>query len=150
MPKKKVPCENCGHEIEFEVKSGDPQQVSLEIPTYSTSQPAQSTIMQAPPLIPPTPPPTELKKEEPKDPHEEMTKALPSGVNFAKCEGTDCGHVKLKNPNQTTKYKACPNCKNNNVPKNNDFCPNCGIEEESKKFQDWEDSDIETEEEEDE
>jgi len=97
-------------------------------------------VLQAP--LAPEPP-----KQETKDPHEEMTKALPSGVNYAKCEGADCGHVKLKNPKQTTKYKACPHCKANMVPKNNDFCPNCGIEEESKKFEEWEDSDIEIEEE---
>jgi len=141
MPKKKVPCENCGHEIEFEVKSSEPQQVNIEIPSVAVSQPQPQQVLLPPPA--PEPP-----KEEKKDPHEEMTKALPSGVNFAKCEGADCGHVKLKNPNQTTKHKSCPNCKNNNVPTNSDFCPNCGIEEESKKFESWEDSDIEIEEDE--
>ena len=80
--------------------------------------------------------------EHDEDPHITLRKNLPSGVNYAKCEGADCGHVKLKNPNQTTKHKACPECKNNNVPKNSDFCPNCGLEEESKKFEQWEDSDI--------
>jgi len=145
MPKKKVKCQDCGNEIEFEVTSSQPQQETIEIPNVavSTAQPQQV-------LLPPSQTASipEPKKEESKDPHEEMTKALPSGVNFAKCEGADCGHVKLKNPKQTTKYKACPSCKANTVPKNNDFCPNCGIEEESKKFQEWEDSDIETEEEE--
>jgi len=146
MPKKKVPCDNCGHEIEFEVKSSEPQQVNIEIPSAAASQPTTQQI-----LIPPTQAPApEPPKEEKKDPHEEMTKALPSGVNFAKCEGSDCGHVKLKNPNQITKFKACPNCKNNSVPNNNDFCPNCGIEEESKKFEEWEDSEIEIEKEEEE
>jgi len=77
-----------------------------------------------------------------------MEKSLPSGVNFAKCEGSDCGHQKLKNPTQITKHKACPNCKFNGIPKNSDYCPNCGTEELSKNFEEWEDSDIEVEEEE--
>jgi len=107
------------------------------IPTEATAGPGQTIVLQQPPqLVPP-------KDEEKKDPHEEMKKSLPTGVNFAKCEGSDCGHKKLKNPKQTSRFKACPDCKFNGVAKHNDFCPNCGLEEESKKFEDWEDSDIE-------
>lgn len=157
MPKKRITipkgakdCQGieCQQNLEFEVDLPDANVTATTIPTPSfTVNPTTAGIPQTVVVqTPPTPEP--LKKEEEKDPHEEMTKALPSGVNFAKCEGADCGHIKLKNPTQTTKYKACPNCKNNNVPKNNDFCPNCGIEEESKKFEEWEDSDIEIEKEE--
>lgn len=126
----------CKHVHDVEIDLPEPAVITGSISTPPTMN-----------VVAPTPS-IEPKKEEPKDPHEEMTKALPSGVNFAKCEGADCGHVKLKNPKQTTKHKACPSCKNNNVPKSSDFCPNCGIEEESKKFEEWEDSDIEIEKEE--
>jgi len=80
-------------------------------------------------------------KEPDQDPHMTLRKNLPSGVNFAKCEGDDCGHVKLQNPQQTTSWKACPNCKNNNVPDNFDYCPVCGIEDRND-IDFWGDSDV--------
>lgn len=157
MPKKRITipkgakdCQGveCQQNLEFEVDIADANVTATTIPTPSfTVSPAAAGIPQTVLVQQPSPPPPETKPEEKKDPHEEMIKALPSGVNFAKCEGADCGHVKLKNPNQTTKHKSCPNCKNNSVPTNSDFCPNCGLEEESKKFEEWEDSDIEIEEE---
>jgi len=159
MPKKRITipkgakdCQGveCQQNLEFEVDIPDATVTTATIPTVGVNSTMpnltaggiapQTVVLQAPPTLEPP-------KEESKDPHEEMTKALPSGVNYAKCEGADCGHVKLKNPKQTTKYKACPHCKANMVPKNNDYCPNCGLEEESKKFEEWEDSDIEIEEE---
>jgi len=163
MPKKRITipkgakdCQGveCQQNLEFEVDIPDATLTTATIPTVGvstiTANPTAAGIPQTLLVQQPPPAPPETKPEEKNDPHEEMTKALPSGVNFAKCEGADCGHVKLKNPNQTTKHKACPECKNNNVPKNSDFCPNCGLEEESKKFEQWEDSDIETEQEEEE
>jgi len=159
MPKKRITipkgakdCQGveCQQNLEFEVDIADANVTATTIPTPSfTVSPAAAGIPQTV-LVQQPPPPPETKPEEKltmEQEHEKMNSELPSGVNYAKCDGADCGHVKLKNPNQTTKHKACPNCKNNNVPTNSDFCPNCGIEEESKKFEEWEDSDIEIEEE---
>lgn len=158
MPKKRITipkgakdCQGveCQQNLEFEVDIPESTVTTTTIPTVGVNSTIPNSTAAGTPqtLVIQTPPIPEPPKEESKDPHEEMTKALPSGVNYAKCEGADCGHVKLKNPKQTTKHKACPECKNNNVPKSSDFCPNCGLEEESKKFEEWEDSDIELEEE---
>lgn len=74
------------------------------------------------------------------DPHEVLAKNMPKGVNFGKCANGNCG-TKIKNAKGlTTKFKACPNCKANTVPKSSDFCPTCGQDSEE-----WDDSDIEIE-----
>lgn len=84
------------------------------------------------------------KHEEPKpDPHDEIARTLPKGVNFARCANGNCMNPKIKNAKGiTTKYKACPNCKANTVPKSNEYCPTCGKEPEQE---DWEDSEVELE-----
>jgi len=81
-------------------------------------------------------------KEQDQDPHETLRKNLPSSVNFAKCEGGDCGHVKLQNPRQTTSWKSCPTCKNNVIPKQDNYCFNCGIEDRGDTDF-WDSSDVE-------
>jgi len=81
-------------------------------------------------------------KEQDQDPHETLRKNLPSSVNFAKCEGSDCGNVKLQNPRQTTSWKSCPTCKNNVIPKQDDYCFNCGSEDRGEQDF-WNDSDVE-------
>jgi len=82
------------------------------------------------------------EQDQDQDPHMKLQSNLPTGVNFAKCENGDCGHVKLQNPKQTTSWKSCPTCKNNVIPKTNDYCFNCGIEDRgSQDF--WNDSDVE-------
>lgn len=93
--------------------------------------------------------PEQHDHEHKKDIHEELSELLPRGQNFGKCANGNCATM-VKNPNPVTKFKACPGCKNNAVPKNNDFCPTCGITENSKKFDEWEESDLELETEEDE
>jgi len=162
MPKKRITipkgakdCQGveCNQNLEFEIDMPETTVTATTIPTpgvtsftpNSTSAGTPQTVIIQPPISPTEPP---KPPEEKKDPHEEMEHSLPSGVNFAKCEGSDCGHKKLKNPAQITKHKACPNCNFNGVPNNNDYCPNCGVEEESKNFEEWEDSDIEIKEEE--
>jgi len=80
--------------------------------------------------------------EQDQDPHETLRKNLPSTVNFAKCEGKDCGHVKLQNQNQTTSWKSCPTCKNNVIPKQDDYCFNCGSEDRGESDF-WNDSEVE-------
>jgi len=81
-------------------------------------------------------------KDQHEDPHMKLQRDLPTGVNYAKCEGSDCGHVKMQNARQTTSWKSCPTCRNNDVPKNSDFCPNCGIEDRGDSDF-WDDSEIE-------
>ncbi len=77
-------------------------------------------------------------KEVVKDPHEDIMKGMTT--NYAKCKNCD---MKIKNPRIVTKFKTCPNCNSNTVPKQNDFCPTCG-----KESDEWDESDVEIEEEE--
>jgi len=81
-------------------------------------------------------------KEPDQDPHAALQKTLPTGHNYAKCEGSDCGHVKLQNPKQNESWKSCPTCKNNVVPKNSDYCFNCGTEDRGD-VDFWNDSEVE-------
>ena len=106
--------------------------------TTQVSQPAPQQFTQQAPHT-----------HEKKDVHEELADLLPRGQNYGKCANGSCATMVI-NKNPTTKFKACPGCKNNAVPKNNDFCPTCGMTENSKKFDEWEDSDLEIETEEDE
>ena len=88
-----------------------------------------------------------IPKPEPEQPkkltHDEIGDIIPKGNNYFKCMGSDCGHKKLKHKEQVKKFKSCPNCRNNSIPKSNDYCPTCGIDENDKKFEEWEESDIE-------
>jgi len=88
-----------------------------------------------------TPQPQEHTHEK-KDVHEELADLLPRGQNFGKCANGSCATMVI-NKNPVTKFKSCPGCKNNAVPKNNDFCPTCGITENTKDFDEWEESDLE-------
>ena len=117
------------------------RQVQPQI-NYQTS----TTSYQPPQLIQTAP---QEHTHDKKDIHEELSELLPRGQNFGKCANGNCATM-VKNPNPVTKFKACPGCKNNAVPKNNDFCPTCGMTENNKKFDEWEDSDLEIETEEDE
>ncbi len=82
------------------------------------------------------------KPEPPKeDPHITLGKRLPRGVNFAECRGC---HTVIQNPHVTTRFKACPQCSANTVPRDNTICPTCGKHSESDE---WDDSDVELEEE---
>ena len=54
----------------------------------------------------------------------------------------------LKNKKFVTKFKSCPKCGCNNVPKNGSICPCCGKgepEDDEDKEDYWEDSSIELE-----
>ena len=73
------------------------------------------------------------------DPHEIIALNMPKGINFGKCKNGNCG-TKIKNKIITTKYKTCPNCKTNTVPKSSDFCPTCG-----KESEEFDESDVEIE-----
>jgi len=78
--------------------------------------------------------------------NEELTNLMPPGVNYAMCEGDNCSDSKLQNKNLVTKFKSCPKCGCNNVPKNSSMCPCCGVDEpkdEDDKEDYWESSEIE-------
>ena len=81
-----------------------------------------------------------------KDPHEELAKIMPRSVNFAKCPSGDCSKGLIKNAKGLNlKFKTCPNCKNNAVPKSSDYCPTCGLTDVDleKNDEDWDSSEIE-------
>jgi len=100
-------------------------------------QAAQTTIPQT--IIPPTPKTYS---------NEELTNLMPPGQNFAMCKGDNCSDSKLKNKTQITKFKECPKCGCNNVPKNSSMCPCCGVDEpqdDDDKENYWDESSIEIE-----
>ena len=141
---KGTPCKGgvCEQDIEIE---------GLDIPEAKpmiTIQPQPQISYQYPPQPPQNISPPPEHNHQKKDVHEELADLLPRGQNFGKCANGSCATMVI-NKNPTTKFKACPGCKNNAVPKNNDFCPTCGMTENSKKFDEWEDSDLEIETEED-
>lgn len=77
---------------------------------------------------------------------EELAGLMPTGVNFAVCKGNNCADSKIQNKNLTTKFKQCPKCGCNNVPKSSSLCPCCGTDEpedEDDKAEYWDASDIE-------
>jgi len=75
------------------------------------------------------------------DSHAELAHHLPRGTNFAKCNGSDCNHMKLTNPSPNNEWKSCPNCSSNTVPQHNEYCPTCGTEDRmDPEF--WDDSDV--------
>jgi len=137
----------CNQNLELEIDIPETIPSVTTIPTAGVSnipnpsQPQQTILLQPPAQT--IAPAAEPPKPTEEDKHKLMKDLMPSGVNFAKCQGTDCGHKKIKNNTQTQKFKACPGCKNNNIPRNNDFCPTCGLDEEHKDFDEWDDSDIE-------
>lgn len=77
--------------------------------------------------------------------HEELAKLMPKSANFAKCRDGNCEKGLIKNANPTRKFKSCPNCKNNAVPKSGDYCPTCGLTNEDleKNETEWDNSDLE-------
>lgn len=122
---KDVKCVNCGTVNDVEIRKKKPKIIIEEQQTNEIKQ-------------------NDTKHEhthEPKpDPHDELAQMLPKGVNYGKCANGNCG-TKIKNAKgMTTKFKACPHCKANTVPKSNDYCPTCG-----KEPEEWDESDIELE-----
>lgn len=115
--------------IEIPDKKPEPAQINFEYDNPPPSNPPKQTH----------------SHDEPKeDPHKLLGEMLPKGVNFGKCANGNCG-TKIKNAKGiTTKFKTCPNCRFNGVPKSSSFCPTCG--KDSEEFDDS-DIDLETDEE---
>ena len=141
----------------FECKDGTclekPLEFDLDVPevkpTVQIKPEPQFNYQQTAPMQTQQVPLTQEHNHQKKDVHEELADLLPRGQNYGKCANGNCATMVI-NKNPTTKFKACPGCKNNAVPKNNDFCPTCGITENSKGFDEWEDSELELKTEEDE
>ena len=130
--KKEIECPNCKGKIDVEVKRKKPQ-VIIEEQEQNTIK----TQIQPSPGI--------STHEEPKiDPHEEIAKNLPLGVNFGMCTNGNCENPIIKNPKgMTTKFKACPNCHDNTNRKSAKVCKTCGKKPDEED--DWEDSEVEIE-----
>jgi RNA polymerase subunit RPABC4/transcription elongation factor Spt4 len=138
-------CPNCkkDHSVSFDVDKFDlAKSSSATLYNVSVTPTSNNATVQVQAMEPKQ---THSHAEPQEDPHEELSKLLPKGINFGKCANGNCG-TKFKNAKGLTKkYKACPGCKTNTVPKSSDFCPTCGKEDE-----DWDESDVELEDEEDE
>ena len=134
----------CEQDIEIEGL-----EIPEEKPVITRQVQPQINYQQTAPMQTQQIPPTQEHTHEKKDVHEELADLLPRGQNYGKCANGSCATMVI-NKNPTTKFKACPGCKNNAVPKNNDFCPTCGMTENNKKFDEWEESDLEIETEEEE
>ena len=96
-------------------------QPQIEIPGVNQ---LQIQTPQPPPVQTPSP---EAPKEKVYTP-EELTNLMPSGVNFAICEGNNCADTKIQNKKLVTKFKECPTCGANNVPINSNMCSICGAQ----------------------
>ena len=130
IEKKEIDCPNCKSKIDVEIHKPKPKVVLTEENKTEIRQENKEI---------------HTHNESKQDPHDTLAQMLPKGVNFGKCANGNCG-TKIKNAKGlTTKFKACPNCRANTVPKNNDYCPTCG-----KEPEEWDDSDIELENDEDE
>ena len=123
VPKTEQACKDgkCGHphEIPFEIEDAKPE---IQAPaTLTIDSGSQMTTMVEPQQI-------HTHEETKKLSHEEITELMPYGRNFMSCPGGDCGHKKLKNDKQVSKYKTCPNgnCEFNGITKRDEFCPTCG------------------------
>ena len=134
IPKGSKDCKGveCETDLEFDIPMP-------ETPTPAAVFIPQPSIVPNTPATIPTPPATtghEGHDHSKKLTHEELAELIPKGINYAKCVGSDCGGMKIKNSIQTTKYKTCPNgdCEANTVPKGTDFCPYCnkGIAEDAE------------------
>lgn len=111
----------------------------LSIPGTGSGQTLQQQQIPPPVQVPPTQVP------QPKTyTNEELSSLMPPGVNFATCKGNNCADSKIQNKKLVTKFKQCPECGCNNVPKNSNLCPCCGKDGPEEDPEDyWEDSDIE-------
>lgn len=109
-------CPNCKQNLDFEVKVPTVEAPKVEVPHTHTQ-----------------------------DPHDELAKIMPKSTNFAKCPNGDCSKGLIKNARGiNTKFKTCPNCGNNGVPKGSDYCDKCGLTEEDleKNDTEWDSSDL--------
>jgi len=125
IPKTEQACKDgtCGHEheIAFDIPASKPQVTPPA--TFTIDNPPQASQIMVPPIEIP-----HQHEETKKLSHEEITELMPYGRNFMSCPGGDCGHKKLKNDKQVSKYKTCPNgdCEFNGITKHDEFCPTCG------------------------
>lgn len=117
IPKETQECKDgkCGHIHEYPFEIAEPKRET----SPASFQFEQQTAAQ----IPPPPQPQNKKLT-----HEEIAELIPKGINSIKCPGGDCGHKLIKNPKQTKKYKECPHCTANTLPKGSDSCPYCSKE----------------------
>ena len=88
--------------------------------------------------------PKQEAKKEPELSHDDLADLMPKGVNFGKCADGSC-HDKIKNKKFVSKFKTCPNCDSNSVPKGHNFCPTCGIDEKNDEDDFWQESEVELE-----
>jgi len=88
--------------------------------------------------------PKQEAKKEPELSHDDLADLMPKGVNFGKCADGSC-HDKIKNKKFVSKFKTCPNCDSNSVPKGHNFCPTCGIDEKTDDDDFWQESEVELE-----
>ena len=124
IPKGSKDCKGveCDQDLEFDIEVPDTTPNITNIPTPQITNPTATTTQV---LVPPQPQITTKTTDEKKLSHEEMSDLIPKGVNAMACPGGDCGHMKLKNPKQTKKFKSCPNCDANTLTKDAEFCPYC-------------------------
>lgn len=142
----------CEQDLELDIDIPETSPTVNVMPDATITIPGTNTVqVQAPPVT--IPPPTTPGTPQPKSyTNEELTNLLPPGVNFAVCKGDNCGNEKIQNKTLTTKFKSCPKCGCNNVPKNSSMCPCCGTDEpedEDDKLDFWEESDIQLKEDDD-
>ena len=128
---KEVDCPHCKGKIDVEIQRSKPkviiQEQQTEVIKENKTEVHDHTHNQVPA----------------NDPHMELAKNLPKGWNFATCKDGNCGKI-VRNPNGIeTKFKTCPNCKDNTNRKGAKICKTCG--KKPDEVEDWEESDVKIE-----
>ena len=106
---KTFDCPHCKGKVDVEIERKVPKIVFQEESTQKMQQKIEEKSLEQPKKLT----------------HDELATFIPKGINSMKCPGGDCGHQKIKNPKQTKKYKSCPHCSANTLPKGSDSCPYC-------------------------
>jgi len=140
VPKGTKDCEGkeCDKDYNFEIEIPDVAATIQQIPTGQITG-TTTTQQLLPPIQSTSTAPPEIKPDEPRKlKHEEIAELIPT--NYGKCPGGDCGHMKIKNPNQSKKHKICSNgkCESNSVRKDQP-CPTCGKDFDEDEWKELED-----------
>ena len=125
---KEVDCPHCKGKIDVEIQRSKPKVIIQEKETEIIKE---NTTHEHTHTLPPT------------DPHAEMAKHMPKGMNFATCKDGNCGTI-VRNPNGLeTSFKTCPNCGDNTNRKGAKICKTCGKKPDSKD--EWNESEVKIE-----
>ena len=126
---KEVDCPHCKGKIDVEIQRSKPKVIISE---REVEKITENHVHE--------PPKPNMGEHD----HDNIAKAMPSGVNFARCKDGNCGHKIIKNAKGlTTSFKTCPTCGDNTNAKKSKICKTCGKKPQNED--DWDESDVKIE-----